>query len=995
MKPPGPFRSPYDAFLSYSHVADSVLAPALQQGLHRLAKPWNRPRALRVFRDQASLAANPDLWTTIEQALRNSRYFILLASPKSARSPWVRREISFWKAHHGTDTMLIVLTGGEIVWDHHRADFDWARTTALPDDLRDCFPGEPLWVDLRWAVPERALSLNHGRFREAVGTLAATVHGISKDELDSEEVRQHARTVRLRRAGVSALTALLVIALVMTNLANQRRQEADEQRRQAGEQRRLATVRALQAEAENLREKDPLTSLRFSMAALRIEQTAEAREGLVTTLQHTRLAGTSVGSVGKSDLAAYTTDGTLLATAAPFAGAKSAAWRTVSLWDTRDIVRPRRLATLTGHAEPIHSLAFSADGRLLVTIGNAGRDEQFRASLMLWDLSDQARPRRVLHWKGLRETAEAAFSPDGRTMAVVSGRANGTLQLWDMTKPSVPRRLTAPLPAVDSDSVMFSPDGQTLVTGSGWFTASDGSLEPESVTHNTGWTGWDIRDVRNPRAVSRQRSFSSAVFSRTAPVLAVSRDRNVTLWDLRRPQSPRQLATLEHKDQVEAVAFSPDGRRLAVSLLDDSTFLRDVSDPSRPGKPVMLGGHDTWVHAIAFSRDGRTVSLADTSGSLTSWLVHSRAPTRAATLSTDSVGLNASAFSPDGRKLAVAAFGGKVWLWDTSDPARPRRQKLLTGQLQKATAVSFNGDGSVLAVGSQAGEVQQTGRISLWDTTDLSAPRHLGDITPRSGVSSLAFSPRRPLLVAAGSRSFGPVWVHVWNVRDPKNPVGTWRMDPYKPRGWSLGMHFIGNTPVVFGPDGTTVALPDELWNFTNPSNPTPLPARGPSEYGTLREESFDSAGFRADGRQLVTHRSRLSVWSVSPTTGRKLLASAEVPGDITQIDAHPEGHLVATGTRAGRAELWTLGGSRPPTLATTLTDTTAEVTDARFSGDRKTLAVTLDTGMVELWNLGDLPAIAADPTAAACDITGRGLSRKEWQKYAPGLPYESTCPRP
>ncbi|MER5265471.1 hypothetical protein ABTZ99_25660 [Actinosynnema sp. NPDC002837] len=62
------------------------LAADVQRGLHRFAKRWYRPRALRVFRDQTSLGANPDLWRTIENALDSSRYFILMASPRAAAS---------------------------------------------------------------------------------------------------------------------------------------------------------------------------------------------------------------------------------------------------------------------------------------------------------------------------------------------------------------------------------------------------------------------------------------------------------------------------------------------------------------------------------------------------------------------------------------------------------------------------------------------------------------------------------------------------------------------------------------------------------------------------------------------------------------------------------------------------------------------------------------------------------------------------------------------
>ena len=88
----------YDAFLSYSHRADRLRAVAMQRLLQNLAKPFYRRKALHIFRDETSLAANPRLWPTIERALGESRYFILLANPESAASAWCGREVAWWLA---------------------------------------------------------------------------------------------------------------------------------------------------------------------------------------------------------------------------------------------------------------------------------------------------------------------------------------------------------------------------------------------------------------------------------------------------------------------------------------------------------------------------------------------------------------------------------------------------------------------------------------------------------------------------------------------------------------------------------------------------------------------------------------------------------------------------------------------------------------------------------------------------------------------------------
>ena len=101
----------YDAFMSYSHAVDGRLAPAVQRVLHRLAKPFLRPPRLRIFRDQTSLSAHPDLWATVESALKTSRFFVLMAAPESAQSTWVQREIEFWKSQRSQDSFIIVVTG--------------------------------------------------------------------------------------------------------------------------------------------------------------------------------------------------------------------------------------------------------------------------------------------------------------------------------------------------------------------------------------------------------------------------------------------------------------------------------------------------------------------------------------------------------------------------------------------------------------------------------------------------------------------------------------------------------------------------------------------------------------------------------------------------------------------------------------------------------------------------------------------------------------------
>src|SRR6185295_4791678 len=135
----------FRAFISYSQAADGRLAPALQSGLQRFAKPWYRLRAMRVFRDKTGLAVTPDLWGAIQNGLENSDYFLLLASPPAAQSKWVEQEVDWWLRNRSPSRLLIVWTEGELVWSRTAADFDWTATDALPGRLKNTFEREPLF----------------------------------------------------------------------------------------------------------------------------------------------------------------------------------------------------------------------------------------------------------------------------------------------------------------------------------------------------------------------------------------------------------------------------------------------------------------------------------------------------------------------------------------------------------------------------------------------------------------------------------------------------------------------------------------------------------------------------------------------------------------------------------------------------------------------------------------------------------------------------------
>ncbi|GAC1331406.1 MAG: hypothetical protein NVSMB17_09460 [Candidatus Dormibacteria bacterium] len=236
----------YDGFISYSHSADGRLAPAIQSGLQRLARPWYRVRALSVFRDETGLSVNPHLWSSIAAALDDSRYFVLLASPEAAQSPWVNRELEHWLKSNPADRILPVLTAGTLAWSPAAGDFDPGTSSALPPVLRGRFREEPRHLDLRWAHSETELDLRHSRFRAAIAGIAAPMHGVAREAIEGEDIRRHRSAIRLAWAAVAMLALLAFGAMTTGALAFNYAQAANASARQA----RVAEQRALdQAQA--------------------------------------------------------------------------------------------------------------------------------------------------------------------------------------------------------------------------------------------------------------------------------------------------------------------------------------------------------------------------------------------------------------------------------------------------------------------------------------------------------------------------------------------------------------------------------------------------------------------------------------------------------------------------------------------------------------------------------------------------------------------------
>ena len=217
----------YNAFISYSHSADTKLAPKLQKGLEQFAKPWYKRRNLNVFRDEGSLSASPHLWKNLQQNIADSEHFIFLASPQAAASKWVRMEIDEFLKNKPTEKIIIVMTDGELKWDYEKNKVVEGPKNSLPPNLAEKFDAEPFYIDFRSSVDDANLSFDDPILKKELLKVAAHLHGMEPKNLAGEAVRQHKKTMRIRNTAITMLTLLLIAVGITAWFAHDQRMEAE------------------------------------------------------------------------------------------------------------------------------------------------------------------------------------------------------------------------------------------------------------------------------------------------------------------------------------------------------------------------------------------------------------------------------------------------------------------------------------------------------------------------------------------------------------------------------------------------------------------------------------------------------------------------------------------------------------------------------------------------------------------------------------------------
>ncbi|MQL62879.1 TIR domain-containing protein [Streptomyces vinaceus] len=710
----GKHHNGYDAFISYSHQRDVPLAEALEGGLERLARhPYTHHRRVNVFRDTTSLAASSDLGGAIKGALATCRYFIYLASPEAAASRWVREEIAYWRSNHSMDHFIIALSAGHVVWDESTGDFDWDRTTALPNQLRGAFANEPLWVNFRPFRDAHAddRSMASGTdFRDAVVTVAAPLHGLSKDQLDGKDLH-HERTWRwVRRALISTVAVAVPGFMVAGGVAWQKSGEADARARSSAS-------RALAARALEVAASDPRKAAQFALYAHAAEATGEAAQALGRAVAANDSA-TQHLQVGNEEVAAFQGIGHVAATKVAVSrnGSVMAYYsdldpavmdggdQTVHLYDIR---ARKALPSLRGKAWPQDGggMAFSWDGRLLAIETPFNQVE-------LWDVPRQKMIQTITASRGddlagaFNSLRGFAFSGDGKRLAaafytptVEDEEYAFHLAVWDA---ATGRLISKEEATPDAISLAFNSKHELLALDSK--AGSIRILGPES------------EDWSTPRKLAGFPTTDdiSVTLSDdgTLAYLERSLGQKDEVWDL---VKGKLLAASKNGEGLDYPMMTGESSSRLITENDREVVLYDTASGrqrtlgafSFPVRTIAASGDGTWV--AAGSSDG-AVSLLSTSSFQSGEVLPNKQRVKAAELTAD-------------KRVAFRSRSDGTDLWTISEKGVQRLGRIPLRLVNKPTRQ----DSVIAGVDGSRVVVAQEGKVSFWDPrtgAQLNSPMH-------------------------------------------------------------------------------------------------------------------------------------------------------------------------------------------------------------------------------------------------------------------------------
>ena len=381
-------------------------------------------------------------------------------------------------------------------------------------------------------------------------------------------------------------------------------------------------------------------------------------------------------------------------------------YKNIHLWDTQSL---KRIGSLKGHTDYISSIAFTPDGKTLVSASYSDN------TIRVWSVQEQ---KQIGFLNGNKNpTNRIAISPDGKILA--SGGKEGELLLWDIQE----QKLIGSLEGHNSwvNSVAFSSNGEILA-----------SSDDDQTIHI-----WNVQEQKQIALIQIDKGDGNMIaFNPDGKTLASTNllDQTVRFWDI---QEQKQTGIIDGFAYAGFAAFSPDSKTIAYGAY--KTVFWDVANQKQIGEGVPT---DSSFQKIAFSPDGKIVAGACIESI---YLIDVQSQKQIGLLKGHTQFIQSIAFSPDSKLLASGSLDMTLRLWDVQQ----QKEVWMNNCPSHTHSVAFTPDGKYVA-SAIGGE----GAVRIWN---VKTKNEIEKFQVPGAAMSIAISPDGKLL-ACGSRDTVTIW---------------------------------------------------------------------------------------------------------------------------------------------------------------------------------------------------------------------------------------------
>jgi WD40 repeat protein len=863
-------------------------------------------RIFPIFRDREELPASANLASHINKALCESRYLIVICSPRAAKSQWVAEEIRAFKALGRDDRVLALIVDGEPNAGENGSGFT-SDDECFPNTLRysldqdgqpTAIPTEPIAADAR--------EDRDGKLNAKIKLLA----GLLDVPYDDLKRRDHER--RSRRARVLGSIAFVLVALfgVLAALALFAAKRASLQERKA---QQLLVASDLSRAEELFNQNEAGGAIAFLARALENERGTQSVAADRLWFALTQRAWPMPISIPMHHTdsilsASFSPDGTKLVTASRDSTAR--------IWDAES---GAAVGQPLPHPRLVRRALFTPNGRYIFTICFDGIGR-------FWDSSSgqSAAISQIVHSESI---SSAAFSGSGGWIA--TGSTDGMIKISDATTGSavaqVRRKENVHTLVFDptDDQRLLSVSGKNaelwkLPEGRGLFQLHhEGDVNSAQFTPSGEWivTASSDQSVRvwdgitgSPKGepIKHDGAVEAALLSPNGQLIATVIGKRLLIWEIGMRQ--RLVHTFEHNQRVTCTRFSPDGYVVFAGTQDGQVVGHNILTGETVGESIK---EDSAIVSIDIGHDGKRLLVATASGSARIWRPALRYAT--AECLTHRGAVESMNLSPDDRLLVTGSTDSKARVWN----------------LRKRTAIELIHGGSVLSTalspnGTYTLTASADAKTRLW-FTDSGQPVH-EPVTHETVVSNVTFAPSGDFFAIATEDGDAQFWD-----LSSGHPIG--KPMHHGARLSNIEFNYDGTKFVTAGMDGAV-----QLWQSrTGEHVGTPLK--------NGREVTCAHFSPRSDVIAAGTRGGIVTIWSSLFDNQPHQFTTKT---GVTQLAFSPSGYYLACGSEDGiatvrdiRTDKFVGDPLRHPSAISAIT----------FDPDSSRIATASEDGSIRLWD--------------------------------------------